>query len=136
MQFNVTIRGLAIVLLAIVLSTSCEKEEGEGGTSTIQGKVYALDYTSDFSTKLGEYYAPDVNVFIIYGNDSIHSDKTETSYNGWYRFEYLNKGTYTIYTLSKDPDRLSPSGEIVAKQTVVITDNHSSVILDDLIIYK
>lgn len=131
-----SLRGLILFLFILLSFASCEKEEGEGGTSTIAGRVYALNYNSDFSIKLSEYYAPDVDVFIIYGNDSIHSDKTETSYNGWYRFEYLNKGTYTVYVLSNDPTRLSPSGKIVVKQTINVSDNHSTVIADDLVIYE
>lgn len=136
MKIKAGLRELILVLFTIFLLPSCEKEEGEGGTGTIEGRVYALNYNSDFSIKLGEYYAPDVDVFIIYGNDSIHSDKTETSYNGWYRFQYLNKGTYTVYVLSDDPERVSASGKIVVKQTINITDNHETVIADDLVIYE
>ncbi|RKD90733.1 hypothetical protein [Mangrovibacterium diazotrophicum] len=136
MKITSALRGIALFLFVVVLFTSCEKEEGEGGTGTIEGRVYALNYNSDFSIKLGEYYAPDVDVFIIYGNDSIHSDKTETSYNGWYRFQYLNKGTYTLYVLSNDPERISASGKIVIQQTINISDNNSTVIADDLVIYE
>jgi len=129
-------KNLICAFMLFPVLFACEKDEGEGGTSSIAGKVFALNYNSDYTIKLGEYYAPDVDVFIIYGNDSIHSDKTETSYNGWYRFDYLNKGTYTVYVLSDDPSRQSASGKIVVKQTVKITDNHSTIIVDDLVTYE
>lgn len=65
MKIKAGLRELILVLFTIFLLPSCEKEEGEGGTGTIEGRVYALNYNSDFSIKLGEYYAPDVDVFII-----------------------------------------------------------------------
>lgn len=125
-----------IMIISIGIFSACEKEEGEGGTSTIMGRVYAKNYNSDFTIKLGEYYVQGVDVYIIYGNDSIPADDFETSLDGWYRFEYLNKGTYTVYVMSDDPDRQSPSGKIAVSQTVTIQDNHSTVIVDDLVIYE
>ncbi|MGQ8336747.1 hypothetical protein ACUNWD_09370 [Sunxiuqinia sp. A32] len=124
-----------VSLVMILFTTSCEKEEGEGGNSTIMGRVLVKNYNSDFTIKLGEYYAPNVDVYIIYGNDSIYSDKFDTSLDGWFRFEYLNKGTYTVYALSADSTRQSPSGEIAVKKTIEITDNNSTVIVDDLVIF-
>ena len=124
------------LILAVGVISACEKEEGEGGTSTIVGRVYAQNYNSDFTVKLGEYYAEGVDVYIIYGDEVVYSDDFETGLDGWYRFQFLNKGTYTIYAISKDPTRQSPSGEIAVSQTVTIKSNHSTVVVDDLVIYK
>ncbi|WP_423127699.1 hypothetical protein [Gaoshiqia sp. Z1-71] len=131
-------RFLKLVVLILVAGflSACEKEEGEGGTSTIVGRVYAQNYNSDFTVKLGEYYAEGVDVYIIYGDEIVYSDDFETGLDGWYRFRFLNKGTYTIYAISKDPTRQSPSGEIAVSQTVTIKSNHSTVVADDLVIYK
>ena len=126
---------LVPVIFLILLFVGCEKEEGEGGTSTIIGRVYVKNYNSDFTIKLGEYYAADVDVYIMYGNDSIYSDDFKTSLNGWYRFEYLNKGKYTVYVLSADSSRQSPSGEVPVMKTVEITENNSTVVVDDLVIF-
>ncbi|WP_372775537.1 hypothetical protein [Mangrovibacterium sp.] len=112
--------GMALCLL--LFFASCDKEEGEGGTSTNAGNDYLLNYTSEFSLKSREYYAPNVDFFIVCGNDRIQADKTEPNNNGWYRVEYLNKETYTVYTHSKDPEQHSPSGKIRVKQTIQTTD--------------
>lgn len=129
------LRFIVVFLLAIPLS-ACEKEEGEGGTSTIVGRVLVKNYNSDYTIKLGEYYAQGIDVYIVYGSDSIYADDFETGLDGWYRFEFLNKGTYTIFTMSDDPERQSPSGEIPVSQTITIRDNHSTVVVDDLVVYK
>ncbi len=43
----------------------------------------------------------DENVYIVYGNHEYGcDDKTNTSYNGTYRFNYLNDGDYKIYAIS------------------------------------
>ena len=124
------------LILVTLLSFSCKKEEGEGGTSTITGKVLVKKYNSDYTIKLGEYYAPDVDVYIIYGDDSIYSDDFKTGIDGWYRFEYLQKGSYTIYALSKDSTRMSISNKIPVMKTVEIKENNSTVVVDDLVIFN
>ena len=94
---------LIICLISLVLF-SCEKNEGEGGTSVIEGQVYKLETFQNANT--GNYdtieFQLDVgkDVFIIYGNDKseLYDDKFETDYNGRYHFEYLRKGDYIIYT--------------------------------------
>ena len=96
-------RNLIFLLLIPTLFSACKKEAGEGGTSVIEGKVYKI---STWQTPQGQtdtlYYQLDSgkDVYIIYSNDSqnIYDDKFETDYNGRYRFEYLRKGDYTIYT--------------------------------------
>ena len=81
---------------------SCTKEEGEGGNSTISGKVYVYNYNVELTNLRWEDYAPDIDVFIIYGNDTVYSDNFKTNYDGSYRFRYLQQGTYTVFAYSKD----------------------------------
>ncbi len=126
---------LALVIVLSFFIISCDKEEGEGGTSTIAGKILVRNYNSNFTIIKGEYYAPDVDVFIIYGNDSIHADDFKTSIGGWYRFEFLNKGEYTIYAISDDATMQSPSGKTIVKKTIEISENNSTVIVDDIVIF-
>lgn len=129
---------LILFLLSIFFAftgISCEKTEGEGGTSTIMGRVKVKNYNSDFTIKFGEYYSAGEDVYIIYGNDSIYSDDFKTGIDGWYRFEYLNKGKYKIYAISADSTRTSPSGEVPVIKEVVIDDNNSTVIVDDIVIF-
>ena len=127
---------LFVLIVSISLMSSCEKTEGEGGTSTIMGQVYKINYNADFTEKLGEYYAPDVDVFIIYGEDSIYSDDFKTGINGWYRFEYLNKGTYTLYAFSEDSTLRDPSNMIPVKVSLTINENNTTYIADELIIFE
>ena len=126
---------LAVLFISISLMSSCEKTEGEGGTSTIMGQVFTKNYNTDFTVKLGEYYSPDVDVFIIYGDDSIYSDDFKTGIDGWYRFEFLNQGTYTLYTFSEDSTRRDPSNMVPVSTTITIDENNTTYIADDLIIF-
>ena len=91
-----------ITFISFILMIACEKEEGIGGTSTITGKVKVREYNGNFTFMIGEYYAGDQDVYIIYGNDSVYSDKFTTSYDGTYRFEYLREGTYKVFAYSLD----------------------------------
>lgn len=120
--------GIIICLFLFVFSlSSCDINEGPGGTSTISGKVWVLDYNSEFTYMYSEYWAEDVDVFIIYGDDTIPSDDTNTGYDGSYRFQYLQEGNYTIYCMSKDTTGESPSGNIPKTVSVLISDNGDEV---------
>ena len=125
---------LSLAAAAMLLISSCAKPEGEGGTSTIQGKVYAYDYNGS-GVLQEEFYAADENVYIIYGDeDNYYDDRYETSFDGSYRFQYLRPGTYTVFVYS---DCVScPSGIEAISQTVEITGNNEDIILDDLEIRK
>lgn len=123
-----------LILLALSISTilfSCSVPEGEGGNSTIRGKVHTTNYNSSFSTILSEYASPDLDVYIIYGNDLTYSNRVRTSPDGIFEFKYLRKGKYTIYVYSKNkaaylagnsnpPDiGVYKSGEITSKKQTV-----------------
>ena len=123
-----------LILLALTLSPiifSCSLPEGEGGNSTIRGKVHTTNYNASFSTILDEFASPDQDVYIIYGNDLTYSNRIRTSPDGIFEFKYLRKGKYTIYVYSKDkaaflagnnnpPDiGVYKSGEITAKKQTV-----------------
>jgi hypothetical protein len=120
--------------LLIGVLSGCSKPEGEGGTSTIQGKVYAYDYNGSGILQ-GEFYAADEDVFIIYGDeDNYYDDSYNTSFDGSFRFQYLRPGIYTVFVYS---DCIScPSGTEAISQTVEITGNNQDIILDDFEIRK
>lgn len=119
----------------LLLTVSCEKTAGEGGTSSIMGRVKVKNYNGDFTIKYSEYYGEGIDVYIIYGNDSVYSDDFETGLGGWYKFEYLNKGKYKVYAISADSTRTSPSGEIPVIKEVFINENNSTVIVDDIEVF-
>ena len=116
------------------LMISCNKEPGEGGTSTITGKVYRYEVNA-LGEILDEYYISDKDVYIIYGTeDQIYDNDFSTSYDGSYEFKGLRKGTYTIFTYSVC--LTCPNEEEIISQTVEITENKQTIVLDDLITYK
>ena len=131
---------------------SCEKSAGEGGTSVIEGQVYKL-YTSeivvneldsfgnDTTYKIIDtlYYQLDEgeDVYIIYDDneEDIYDDKFKTDYQGRYRFEYLRKGEYTIYTHADSSD-VDMTYTFPVFKYVNISSNNSTNTAGDFIIEK
>ena len=124
--------GLLIIGLVLLFS-SCTKEEGVGGTSTISGKVYAKEYSSA-GNLLAEYYAQEERVYIIYGDGTTYDNDFRTSYDGSYKFQYLNKGTYKVFCYSNCDT--CASGSIAVIKEVEITSNNSTIELEDIVIRK
>jgi hypothetical protein len=116
--------------------SSCEKEEGIGGTSSITGKVRVRQYNDNFTIKVEEYYATDEDVFIIYGDDDVYGDKTSTSHDGTYRFDYLREGSYTIFAYSEDSAEFPTQHEIPVMKNIEITGKNKEIVVDDIIILK
>lgn len=127
---------VCIFLFASIVFVSCEKEEGEGGTTTITGRVFAIDYNQEWTKEKGRYYAPGVDVFIIYGSDSIYSDKFKTGLGGWYRFQFMRPGKYTLYAFSRDKSQISITDEVVVMQTIEVKKKDKTVVVDDIEIYN
>ena len=127
---------IVLYLTILFLLSSCQKDPGFGGTSTISGKVFVKEYNYNFTQLLGEYYAQKEDVYIIFGNDTVYSENFETNYDGTYIFKYLRKGNYTIYVYSDDTTSLYPEGKAVFMKEVEISENGQNLILDDFVIYK
>ena len=103
MSFIFYSKRVILSLLISIIFFSCEKSEGIGGTSTIKGKIQALEGSyNPLLTSLIQlfYFASDENVYIIYGNDSSHDD-FETSWDGTSEFNLLRTGNYTLFAYSK-----------------------------------
>ena len=126
---------LTLFLFFAFVLFSCEKEEGPGGTSTIEGRVYLIDYNDEWTFKRGEYYAPGIDVYLIYGDDNIYSDDFKTGIDGWYRFEFLRPGDYKVYAFSRDSLKQSSSGIVPVLKTVHISGNNETVNVDDIVIF-
>ena len=125
---------ISLAFIFFFMMTACEKEEGVGGTSTITGKVKVREYNGNFTYLIGEYYAGDQDVYLIYGNDSVYSDKFTTSYDGTYRFEYLREGTYQVFAYSLDSAAYPLDRKIEVLKEVTITGKDQVVLVDDIII--
>lgn len=125
-----------ITVICLGLLVSCEQAEGPGGQSVISGRVKIIDYNEELTNYLGTYYAYDEDVYLIYGNDSIPSDDVQTSYNGYYRFEYLQAGHYTVYAMSEDTTGNSASGHFAVLKEVLIPENGDDIEVEEIIIVK
>ncbi|MBR1514036.1 MAG: hypothetical protein IJ622_07085 [Bacteroidales bacterium] len=99
-----------LAFLALSLLVSCNKNEGKGGTGTIQGLVKLVHHPDDdFNLPSDTMAAAKTDVFLVYGDDAYFGDDVETGADGMYQFEYLTPGDYTVYAYST-----LPSGEKVA----------------------
>ena len=101
-------KKFGLIVSVLLLVTACEKQAGEGGTSSISGKVKMIDLEhrdipgSENIDTLSQYYAADKKVYIIYGSEGvIYDDSFETSWDGSFRFEFLRKGKYTLFVYSE-----------------------------------
>ena len=134
-------RNLILLIAITIVFAACTKEAGEGGTSIIQGQVYKIHTFQNSTT--GEidtlYFQLDAgkDVFIIYSDDetAIYDDEFETDYNGRYRFEFLRKGDYTIYTYSDSSD-VNTTYDYPVFRHIEIKSNNSTNNLDDFVIEK
>ena len=106
-------------ILALVLLTGCAKDEGEGGNSSISGKVNLVQYNSTFTVIDYESEAADYDVFIVYGEEVGFSDKTETDYQGEYSFSFLREGDYTIYVYSKVNSSEAINGDAPDEEAII-----------------
>lgn len=133
---------LLLLSILILSGISCKKEEGEGGTATISGKVFEEKWDNTNSLLENSYPARDEDVYILYGDDNTTYDKDyKTSYDGSYEFKYLQKGTYKLYVYTEDTAGLAANGtvdfslpKVPVFATVEITDKGQSVSVPDLII--
>lgn len=92
-------------LLSIVYClflSSCKKESGSGGNSSIKGKIWVRQYVLNFSSLDEEYAGADEEVYIIYGDETSYGDRIRSDYEGDFEFKYLRKGSYKIYVYSED----------------------------------
>lgn len=132
----------ATFCILMLLGSSCKKDEGEGGTSTISGKVIEEKWDNSFSLLENSYPARNQDVFILYGDDNTTYDNDyKTSYDGTYEFKYLQKGTYKLYVYTEDTTGLAANGtvdfnlpKVPVFATVEITKNGQTVSAPELTI--
>jgi hypothetical protein len=115
-----------------LLLSSCAKEAGEGGSSTIKGRIYGYDINTS-GVVTDSAVVQDVRVYISYGDNSTVDDDTRSSYTGEYVFRGLHKGKYTVFVYSQCND--CPFNQEVKKQVVEITEKNEEVIVSDFVIF-
>jgi hypothetical protein len=125
------------VLLALV---SCKKEAGDGGNSSIKGKISRelRIVLNNPGTAVGTFPAADEDVYIIYGDHISPDDRVQTNYEGEYEFLYLRPGKYKVYAFSKDTNSVAvpwDEDHMTVLQELEITDGNQQVIANDMMIY-
>lgn len=127
---------MSMLILVLFTLVSCSTQEGPGGSSEIYGRVWVRDYNSNFTILNAQYWAEEEDVYLMYGTDTIYSDRFKTNYDGSYWFQYLYEGDYTIYVYSKDSTFKSESGRKPIKQTIHIGGKDESIEVPTITILK
>lgn len=108
----------AVIAVFIFCNTACEKLPGEGGKSSIKGKVYAVDYQNDTDIIIDTFPALDEDVYLIYGSSGQSDDDVKTNYDGIFQFDYLREGNYQLFFYAKDWKKQSSDKPIVVDVSV------------------
>jgi hypothetical protein len=125
---------LPLIAGSMLMLNSCKKVEGEGGSSKITGIAIENKYNS-VGNIIASYPAADQDIYIVYGTENTYfDDDIKTSYDGSFEFNYLQPGTYTIYTYEDCSSCGSGQKEVL--MTVEITEKKSTVVTDTLYIKK
>ena len=128
------------VFLTVVVFASCKKEAGDGGNSSIKGKVSReiRVVLNNPSTAIGTFPAADEDVYIIYGDHVSPDDRVQTNYNGEYEFLYLRPGKYTVYAFSADTNSVVvpwDEDHMTVLQELEITDGDQTIVAADMTLY-
>ncbi|MFW5851031.1 MAG: hypothetical protein ACOCWB_02290 [Bacteroidota bacterium] len=125
-----------VLVSCCLLFASCEKQEGEGGLNTIEGYVYIQDLSPTLQ-KIGDPYpAVDENIFIKYGTSAVIDDDEPTSDNGFFSFQFLMPGNYTIFVESEDTVLFKNKQDIVISRDINFSEKKQTASLDTIIIYN
>jgi len=92
------------LFIFICLFNACNKDEGFGGSSSLEGYVYnVVHYDDNLSFRTETIPAAKEDVYLIFGEDKddYFGEDTEADNNGLYRFDYLRKGKYVVFAYSE-----------------------------------
>ena len=71
----------------------------------VDGYVYkVLHPDGEYNFKTDTVPAARADVYIKYGEERPYGDKMDAGADGYFKFEYLTKGTYTVFAYNKYPD--------------------------------
>ncbi len=123
--------AVMICLFLLIGMTSCSKEEGDFGNTTIIGHVYKQELTSS-GIVIREYYAPEERVYIIYGDNPVYDDMVRTSFDGSYKFDNLTAGDYRLFAYTACDTCASSVAPVFLD--VVIEGGEDEIMLEDIIV--
>lgn len=120
------------LILVSIAFISCNKEEGPGGTATIEGFLKLVLHPDDnYNLDVDTVAATKTDVFIVYGSDIYFGDDIETDDKGFYRFKYLEEGNYTVFSYTT-----MPSGEKIAVSENVSIDKGETCTVPTIYIHE
>jgi len=94
--------GIILAAFFAFLLSSCNQGEGLGGSSSIEGYVRNIVYQDDsFVFKTDTFPAAGKKVYLRFGDDEQPGKDVDAGTNGYFRFDYLREGNYTVYALSE-----------------------------------
>ena len=128
-----TTKWLAIGLVSLfsIAFTSCKKEAGTGGKTTLSGKLLGTYICEDDSSILAADIAvPDERIYISYDATGELDDDVRTAPDGTFKFEYLQPGKYSIITYSEC--MTCPTGKVEVVQEVEIAKKEDEVDLEPI----
>jgi hypothetical protein len=120
--------------------TSCNTDEGYGGSASIEGRVFlvmhdadnfAIDKSGNYSLKTDTVVAREADIYVVFGDDPYYSEREKTGDNGQYLFKYLNPGNYSVYAFSK-----RPTGEKVAEKKTVSIKKGEKAVVEDIYVHE
>ncbi len=128
------------IFLILLTVASCKKEAGDGGNSSIKGKITRelRVVLNNPATAVGSFPAADEDVYIMYGDHVSPDDRVQTNYDGEYEFLYLRPGKYKVYAFSKDTNAVAvpwDEDHMTVLRELEITDGNQQVVADDMTIY-
>jgi hypothetical protein len=132
------LNNVFFITAMLIISTSCTKEAGVGGSASVTGKILARDYASAGGFQ-GEYYAQNYKVYLIYGDEGgAFDDDINTSHDGSFEFKYLQKGGYELFVYSDYAycPLCGNLGDSVISLKFQITDKKQELDLSDITILK
>jgi outer membrane lipoprotein-sorting protein len=133
-------KNIFATMLLVSILISCKKDAGDGGNSSINGKVNKdiRAVLTNAATLQRTVPAADQEVYIVYGEHVSPDDKVQTNYDGEFEFLYLRPGKYKVYTFSKDTNSVAVTWDerhMVILDEVEIADKKQDVKMDDMTIY-
>lgn len=89
------------LILGACFSLSCQKEAGEGGSSSIIGVFKACELDVNNACQ-NEYPLAEERIYIVYGDSTeLFDNEVRTDFAGRFEFPFLYEGDYTIYAYNK-----------------------------------
>jgi hypothetical protein len=118
-----------LIIILIFTLYGCKKPPGEGGSASINGRIWVKDYPA-----MLEWAGYDEYVYIIYGDEISYGDRIRSTFDGRFEFNFLRKGKYKIYSYSFNPS--APLVDSAVIKEIEITGRKQKIDLGDIVIYK